>query len=185
MRIKQVFILHGIGGHAGIHWQQWLHDQLTDIGLRVLMPTLPDAERPDRATWLGEIKKIVADFDTRELVIVGHSVGATSAFDLVEQSTTRVGGLVSVSGLFTDYGAELNSYFLQVKGIDFAAVNANVGTAHVLYGDDDPYVPQKELREVADALHVEPVIFAKGGHLNSDAGFTEFPELLDIIKKIS
>lgn len=110
-----VLILHGIGGHAGIHWQQWLHDQLVQHGYTVIMPNLSAANHPDRQQWLTEVKQAVQGVDTTQLVVVGHSLGVTSALDFVEQSTTPVKGLVSVSGFAIDYGAELNGYFCARK----------------------------------------------------------------------
>jgi predicted alpha/beta hydrolase family esterase len=177
-------ILHGIGGHAGIHWEQWLHDELKEQGHTVIMPELPDSARPSRAQWLLEALQAIKDIDTTDLVIVGHSLGVTTALDLIEQSTTPVKALVSVSGFAIDYGAELNSYFLREKLVDFDRVRANIGTSVVIYGDNDPYVTQEALKHLADALCVGPTIIHEGGHLNTEGGYTKFPRLLDTITQI-
>ena len=78
----------------------------------------------------------------------------------------------------------MNSYFLSEKHIDFSRVKKHVENSFVIFGDNDPYVPQKELRMVADQLGVAPKIIKDGGHLNTDTGFTTFPYLLEIIKKL-
>lgn len=178
-----VLILHGIGGHAGIHWQQWLHDELKEHGYNVIMPTLSNSVHPDRQQWLSEIKQAVANIDTDKLIIVGHSLGTPSALDFIEEAESPLAGLVSVSGFATDYGLELNSYFLKEKAIDFDKVRANLKSVAVVYGDDDPYVTQEALQQLADELHVEPLIIPSGGHLNSERGYTTFPQLLDVILK--
>lgn len=90
-------------------------------------------------------------------------------------------GLVSVSGFASDYGLELNSYFLREKDIDFDIVCRHTKQNKVIYSDNDPYVIQQALKEVADKLHVDPIIIHDGGHLNAAAGFTEFPLLLDAV----
>ena len=179
-----VLILHGIEGHPGIHWQQWLHDELVKKGHKVIMPLLPDSNHPDRETWLKTALGSIADTGAGDLVIVGHSLGVPTALDLIEQLKSPIKALVSVSGFFSDYGAELNGYFLREKGVDFAAVNKDLEKAFVVYGDDDPYVPQEELKSLAESLNVEPVIMPKGGHLNTDAGYTTFPLLLEIIERL-
>ena len=51
-----ILILHGIGGKAGSHWQQWLHDELVKSNHNVIMPTLSDNDKPDRNTWLLEVQ---------------------------------------------------------------------------------------------------------------------------------
>ncbi len=179
-----VLILHGIDGHAGIHWQEWLHNELEILGHKVIMPTLPDAHHPKRSTWLSTIEQIVAHVPTSELVLVGHSLGVASALDFVEGSPTPIKGLVSVSGFATNYGAVLNAYFMAERSIDFTKVNKKLENAFVFYGSNDPYVPQTELANLAMQLSVSPTIIPNGGHLNADAGFTTFPELLSTITAI-
>lgn len=179
-----ILILHGIQGYAGIHWQKWLNDQLTAKGHRVLMSNLPNAEHPDRSQWLQTVKKIVADCDLSDLVIVGHSLGVVTALDFIEQASVSIKALVSVSGFSKDYNAELNSYFLKEKDINFEKARKNLKKAVVIYGDNDPYVPQEILKLLADKLNVKPTIIKNGGHLNTDAGFATFPELLKIINDL-
>jgi predicted alpha/beta hydrolase family esterase len=180
--MKTVLIIHGISGHAGIHWQQWLHDELEEQGHKVLMPDMPEPDHPDRKTWLEEIKQTLNEVNLGQLSIVGHSLGATTALDFIEQSSSPVNRLLSVAGFAKDYGAELNSYFLNEKSIDFKSVRDKLRWTAVVYGDNDPYVPQTALKYMADSLGVQPVIVPNGGHLNSEAGFTKFPQLLEMLR---
>lgn len=179
-----ILILHGIGGHAGIHWQQWLHDELEKRGHQVIMPNLSDSDHPDRQQWLSEVKQAAKGIDTGGLIIVGHSLGVTSALDFIEQSPTPVAGLVSVSGFAVDYGAELNSYFLKEKTVDLGKLHARLDQAVIFYGDDDPYVTQEALKQLADGLGVTPIVIHEGGHLNTERGYTSFPQLLDAIERL-
>ena len=181
----QVLILHGIGGHAGIHWEQWLHDELTKRGFSVHMPDLPDSDHPDRAIWLRTVEEVAHDIDPSELIIVGHSLGVTTALDFIEKATKPVKALVSVSGFASDYGAELNSYFLRTRTIDLAKARQNVGQVVVVYGDDDPYVAPAALAEVAEAMGVQPIVVAGGGHLNTERGYTTFPALLEQVLRVA
>jgi predicted alpha/beta hydrolase family esterase len=179
-----ILIIHGIGGHAGIHWQQWLNDALAAQGHRVIMPELPNADHPDRQIWLKEITEAVANTNLNELVIVGHSLGVTTALDFLEHVSSPIKALVSVSGFATDYGAAFNSYFLQAKTIDFKTVRNNIAESYVLYSNDDPYVTPAALQEVATELGVEPIVIHDGGHFNTESGFSDFPQLLAVIEAI-
>ncbi|PIU68687.1 hypothetical protein COS81_03035 [candidate division WWE3 bacterium CG06_land_8_20_14_3_00_42_16] len=178
-----VLIIHGIEGRAGDHWEQWLHDELLKRGLKVIMPSLPESVHPQRKAWEQKIRELTASTDPRNLIIVGHSLGATTALDCIEQLDKPLKTLISVSGFAEDYGAELNSYFLRARTIEMEKVKQNVRQAYVLYGDNDPYVSQPVLKSLADKLGVEPLVLKNGGHLNSTAGFTKFPQILEIIKK--
>ena len=179
-----ILILHGIDGHAGIHWQQWLNEQLRMHGHKVIMPNLPDANRPSRRVWLDTIKEAIKDIDLSRLIIVAHSLGVPSALDFIESLSGKIAGLISVSGFADDYGAKLNSYFMAEKEIDFGKVNESLQHASVIYGDNDPYVPQSSLKLLADNLGVKPIVIKEGGHLNTDAGYTSFPLLLDVIQEM-
>ena len=146
------------------------------------MPDLSESSHPDRKVWLKAAQEIIKDIDPSDLVIVAHSLGVTTALDLIEQFPVRA--LISVSGFAFDYGAELNSYFLSEKTVDFEKVNKNFKQVFVIYGDNDPYVPQDVLKSLAEHLIVKPEIITNGGHLNTDSGFIIFPRLLEIIKLI-
>lgn len=178
-----VLILHGIMGKAGENWGQWLHDELSKKGYTVQMPTLPQANHPDRREWLRTITNLMATF-SGDTIIVAHSLGVTSALDYLEATTHPLKGLISISGFADDYGLELNSYFLAKKPIDFAKVHKNLEQAFVFFGDNDPYVPQASLQALANELSVTPVIIPNGGHLNAAAGFTRFPQVLDVILSV-
>jgi predicted alpha/beta hydrolase family esterase len=54
----------------------------------------------------------------------------------------------------------------------------------VIYGDNDPYVSRDALADLAQQLGVTPVIIPGGGHLNSDSGYSQFPQLLEIVQAI-
>ncbi len=175
-----ILILHGIEGHAGVHWQQWLYDELIKLDNEVIMPNLPDSHHPDRKIWLKVVREIIKSTDSSNLVIVAHSLSVATSLDLTEKVPIRA--LISVSGFAIDYGVELNSYFLREKVIDFNKVNKNLERAFVIYSDDDPYVPQEVLKSLAESLKVKPEIIPDGGHLNTDSGYATFPRLLEIIK---
>ncbi|MDO8559007.1 MAG: alpha/beta fold hydrolase [bacterium] len=177
-----ILILHGIGGYAGIHWQKWLYGNLIKDGYKVIMPDLPKPDRPNRKDWLRAVQEIIKSVDSSDLIIVAHSLGVATALDLTEQLPVKA--LISVSGFASDYGAELNDYFLKEKIIDFKKVNKSLKQVFVIYGDNDPYVPQEVLKSLADSLNVKPEIIVNGGHLNTDSGYTVFPRLLEIIKLI-
>jgi len=179
--MKTALIVHGIGGHAGIHWQQWLHDELLKRDYIVVMPDLPEPDHPDRKTWLAEIQKTLDGVNLRQLTIIGHSLGVTTALDFISQADSQINRLLSVAGFAEDYGAELNSYFLRERSIDFEKVRTNLRWAAVVYGDNDPYVPQSALQHVAESLAVKPVIIPGGGHLNTEAGFSQFPALIEML----
>jgi predicted alpha/beta hydrolase family esterase len=178
-----ILILHGIMGYAGENWGQWLHDQLVAKGHTVIMPTLPKAERPDRAEWLRTVEDLLKDVDHDQLIIVAHSLGVVTAQDYAEGHEFR--GLVSVSGFASPYGHPMNEYFVAKHWIDPHMVRANIKKIAIFYGDNDPHVSREALAELPREFGVRPTIIHGGGHLNAAAGFTEFPALLAAVEKMA
>ena len=115
---------------------------------------------------------------------MGHSLGVPSALDYIEQSEQSITALISVSGFYRSYGFEPNQYFMEEKNIDINKASKKIGTSYVICSDNDPYVTQKELLGLANALDVNPIIITEGGHINQTAGFNKLPEVMNIINSI-
>ena len=180
--MKTVLILHGIASKAGDNWMRWLHDELVDKGYKVLMPQLPNTNHPDRHEWLKAVEDVLKDIDFDDLIIVGHSLGVTTALDLLENENKKLPLFISVSGFYYAYGLKLNDYFLNEKVIDIGKVSKLIGKAVVIHSDDDPYVSQDALKDLAKNLGVSAFVIHKGGHINSERGYTKLPLLLKYIK---
>lgn len=180
-----ILILHGFEGHAGIHWQQWLHDQLKKKGYTVIMPQLPKPKHPDRSQWVKSVLKLTNKIKPNDLVIVGHSLGVVTALDYIEQTSEKIKGFISVAGFAEAYDSPHTDAFMKQKKLDFKKINAHIEHAYVLYGDDDPYVPQDTLLALARILKIEPMVMDMGGHLNTESGYDTFPLLLELIKEMS
>ncbi|HEX7259975.1 MAG TPA: alpha/beta hydrolase [Candidatus Saccharimonadia bacterium] len=180
----KVVILHAIQSNPSAHWLPWLKKQLEEEHIEVVIPELSAPDHPDRAQWLADAKAAIGSVDPDELILVGHSLGVTTALDYLEQAEMPVRGLVSTAGFYQDYGNELNSYFLKTKAIDMQVVRHHLTNAFVFYGDNDPYVTQEALRAMADGLLVDPVVIKGGGHLNDEAGYTSFPQLFETVMEL-
>ncbi len=183
--MKSVLILHDLGGYTGIQWEQWLHDELLKRGFIVTMPSLSNAEYPDRNVWLEEVEQTMLTIDTENLIIVGHSIGVEVGLDYIEQSVIPIQALISVSGFTSDFGEQRYSHFLQQKAVDFSKVKTKLKQAVVLYGDDDRYVPLAAFQQLAADLGVAPLVIHGGGHLNTENGYTTFPKVLSLVEQLA
>ncbi len=46
------------------------------------------------------------------------------------------------------------------------------------YTENDPYVKYNAEKDFADTVATKQIVIKDGGHLNSESGYHEFPELL-------
>lgn len=184
-RQLRVIILHGAHGGPDTNWFPWLHADLERHGVEVMRPRFPTPHGQSLKAWFDAYDDATVALPALPTVLVGHSLGAAFALRLVERSTAPMGGLFLAAGFvgalgLPDYDTINASFFIQP--FDWTGVRTRMGAAcHVWAGDNDPYVPLARSQTVADALAVPLEVVPSGGHLNSETGFTTFPQLRDAI----
>ena len=76
---------------------------------------------------------------------------------------------------------ELNRTFV-TKSFDWTKTKNNCKRFYVINSDDDLYVPLEKGKALAENLGTELITIKNAGHMNEEAGYTEFSFLLDKIK---
>lgn len=176
----KVVILHGTKGSPEGNWYSWLADQLQERGFENTAPKLPTPEHQSLSSWLAAFQAQCGPISP-DTILIGHSCGAVLILRLLEKSRVAAACTVLVAppagaiGI-PEYDA-LNASFLQ-QPFDWTRIVSNAGRLAYFMGDDDPYVPQVQLRAIADELNVDPMVIEAGGHLNAESGYRTFPQLL-------
>lgn len=182
--MKTALLIHGAYGNPKENWMPWLKEELEQFDYEVIAPTFPTPENQNLGSWLDVLKPRLAKLDN-ESVLVGHSIGAVFMLSILEKLKSPIYTAVFVSGFLHDLGNndfdKINNSFYD-KDFDWQLIKGNARSIVVFHGDDDPYVPLKEAKYLAENLGTKIKVIKNGGHLNESAGFTEFPELLKVIK---
>jgi hypothetical protein len=120
-------------------------------------------------------------------VIVAHSLGCAFALYLLEASGVIVTAAVLVGGFVDPLGIpefdHLNRTFVD-RRVDWHRVRSAARRVRLLLSSDDPYVPLSLGLRVGEGLDITPDVLSGAGHMNSDAGFSEFPLLLGVINEL-
>ena len=179
----KIFIIHGAYGNPKNNWIPWLKQKLETEGYFVEVPKFPTPENQNITAW----RDVWADYESKlnkDSVVIGHSIGATFSLDIVERAYTKIKGLVLISGFLQALDNKtfdkINATFYQ-DSFDFKIIRNNCQNISILHGDNDPYVPISEAKNLGKLLKTNPIIIKNAGHFNVDAGYTKFPELLNII----
>lgn len=179
-------ILHGTLGSPTGNWFGWLAQELKGVGIDSYVPTLPTPQGQDLEGWMSAVEEQCPP-QNGGTILVGHSLGAVLALRLLERSRQPVHSTILVSPPLDEIGIReidvLNSSFLE-HPFDWGKIRANSGNLRFFMGDDDQYVPQSQLHEIARRLDVHPIVVAGGGHLNSETGFNSFPQLLMELRRM-
>ena len=102
-------------------------------------------------------------------------------------STCQIAATFLVAGLNAKIGIpeydNLNSSFLAAP-LQWDKIRNSSQTFQCLIGSNDPYVPFEQPISISQKLNCSPIIIKDGGHLNSESGYNEFPQLISELTKM-
>lgn len=183
--MRNAFIIHGTGWHSQENWFPWLQAKLEDIGISTSVPDfwvwIPNVD-----DWQKIFEKYVWDI-TEETLLIWHSLWGAFLLRLLENYQWKIHLLVTVgSPVWIQPIRFYESDFAFLHGFDFEweSIVNKVQHSLVFHSDDDPYVSLWNGQELAKKLGTKLSFIPNSWHFNEAAWFTEFPQLLEEIKKI-
>lgn len=181
---RRIVILHGTGGTADGNWFPWLKQKLEEAGATCIVPDLPPPERQSLGSWRRAYHRQIKDGLTEQDILIGHSAGALLALRLLEQWQRPISTCYLICPFTRDLGLDFDYYngTFYDEPFNWAHIKRAAQQFKIYAGTDDPYVKTGYVKEVARKLEVPVSWIESGGHLNSDSGYTEFPQLLADIK---
>lgn len=184
--MKNAIILHGTSSSSKSNWFPWLSTELEAAGWQVWVPDLPGADTPIASVYTEYILSNVPFAIDEHTTIIGHSSGAVEVLALLQALPTesKIHEAVLV-GSFTKLLASepewpmLSGLF--EEDFDFDKIRSMSGCFTFYHGDNDPYCPIDQARDLAQETGGELNIIPGAGHFSYelDSRFVEFPELRD------
>ncbi len=174
--MKQKFLF--IHGNQSVSWRfafaPWLKNELEKLGFETFFETLPDPIFARAEYWLPFLKNHIKGND----VIIGWSSGAVAAMRFAESNKLK--GSILIAPSYTDLGDTLekkSGYF--DNPWDWKNIKENQNKIVLIYGDNDPYIPQDQFEFIASKLNPVVIKVPDGKHFQE---YTQFPLLLNYIK---
>lgn len=177
MKPRIVFVHGNDTMHWSFAWAPWLKAQLEQLGFQTFFETMPDSILARSEYWLPFLREY-ANVGKQD-VIVGWSSGAVAAMRYAEAHTIH--GSILVSPCYTDLGDEMEkqSGYYDAPW-QWNKIKTNQEKIALIWGDDDPYIPQEEFAFIAEKLSATQIKVAGGKHFIEQG---QFPELLEYIKQ--
>ncbi len=183
MNKNLVIIIHGAYGNSKENWFPWLKSEILRTGVAATTPDFPTPENQTVENWTRLLDKNI-DGNYSGLTLVGHSASCAFILGKLETVPTPIKAAFLVSSFIRDLDLpefdKINGQFYH-RDFNWKRIRANCGNFFVFHSDNDPYVPLDCGKEIAEMLNVKLRIIKNGGHLNTEAGYTKFPVLLDEI----
>lgn len=173
--MRRLIFIYGTT-HWSFAWGPWVKVELEKSGFETFFDTIPDSIIARAEYCLPFLKdKVKAG---KKDVIIGWSTGATAAMRYAEDN--KILGSILVAPSYTDLNSESekqSGYFDHPW--QWEKIKNNQEKIALIYGDDDPEIPQTDFEFIAKQLSPTVIKVHKAGHFIEHQ---DFPELLKYIK---
>lgn len=180
----KIVVIHGTGGQPGGNWFPWLKRRLASAGCKTIAPSFPTPDGQSLTAWKKVFQDQVGDLQPN-MILIGHSLGAGFVLNLLEESSVPVLATISVCGFVGNLGLpeydQLNKTFVDHE-FNWRQIRNNMGKTTLFCSDNDPYVPITKSQELSSKLQIPLTVITGAKHINSEAGYFEFPAILEEIQ---
>lgn len=198
----QFVIFHGSFGTPEKNWEPYLKTELEKLGQDVLTPAFP-VDTWDRVTELGEnhqsdiqnLANWTKTFEEKVLpyvkknepiCFIAHSLAPVFLLHMIDRYNLQLDCAIFVAPflekLHRSWQIDMVNNSFYKTDFDFDKLQKQIPLSYVLYSDNDPYVPIEKAKDFAKKLQSREIEIKGGGHFNEDAGYKEFPLLLELCK---
>jgi predicted alpha/beta hydrolase family esterase len=177
--MKAILIPGNGGGTPQDNYFPYLERELPKLSIQTINKQFPDAILARKEYWLPFLKEVGADENT---ILIGHSSGALAAMRYAEQNTIFASILIGACHTDLGYETEKQSHYYDDPW-NWKVIRDNQKWIIQFASTDDPYIPIDEARFVHENLNTEYYEYTDQGHFGRDKGRTEFPELVEALKK--
>lgn len=166
--MREVLILHGLGGSDKPHWQAWLADKLAKNPLfKLHFPALPERDSPSLEAWCVAAWAILEE--GRIETVVCHSLGCYLWAHLAARHPDlRVNKLLLVAPPRPALAWPALADFWPAPEVD---LRTTCDEGLVALSDNDELCSVNEGRLLAAGWGLPVAIFPKAGHINTAAGY--------------
>ena len=175
-------LVHGSFGSPFSNWIPYLRKEIEKKNLEVYTPDFPiGVGYQNYKNWSRLLNTYVeANIINENTIIFAHSIAPIFICKFLVENKIKVKRLVFVCGfnnylgIDKDYDAVNESMYFD----NLTDVKNYCDDIVCFYSDNDPYVKYEAEKDFADAITENQIMISGGSHLNSESGYTEFPELL-------
>lgn len=187
--LRRVFIIHGYQSNPKDCWFPWLKKELAKRGYKVFVPRMPNPARPEKSSWVEELKRVVGIPD-ENTVLVGHSLGAITILRYIEtlKQNQKIGGAVFVAGramgrkTFGGRYGKISSFFQ--SPINWRKIKRRCKKFTGIYSTDDPVVSTENGRLLKRKLGAKLILARNKGHFSRSDKVYKLPVALSAVADI-
>lgn len=171
------FIIPGLGNSGPDHWQTHFENS----GSNFCRINQKEWDAPAAKDWIEKIESTLSKYDLSTVVLIGHSLGCTVIANWAKEYKKVIKGalLVAPSDL------EASRYNFPTVGFDRVPLGKINFKTIVVASSNDEWVSLERAQFFAAQWDSEFINIGKAGHINAVSGFGEWPEGLEILKRLA
>jgi predicted alpha/beta hydrolase family esterase len=168
----------GVTNSSPRHWQSLWEKEFPERFRRIEQK---EWNTPVCTEWIDKIEEEVQKANPETVILVAHSLGCTAVAHWAQKFGTKIKGAFLVA----PSDCEAATYNFDTK--DFAPISLDALPVKTLVvaSSNDEYVSLERAEQFADAWGSEFINVGDKGHINAGAGFGEWNEGLQILKKLN
>jgi len=183
IKFQNAFIFHGTAGSPEGNWFPWLKIKLEDRGIVTTVPRFPTPIGESLNAWFKELNAQDEKISNNSLMI-GHSKGGMFLLKVLEQLKEPIDTAIFVSA---PIGIKPILYYDEDKlfsnfEFNWDKIRGKAKHFIVFHSDNDPYVSIENGIQLAKELGINMTFIPQAGHINAESGFTEFPQIIDVLE---
>ncbi len=170
MQKNQFLFLAGYGNSTGEHWQaKWFSQLSGSIWVD------QNWEEPKRDDWVEAIHSALEKV-SEPVVVISHSLGGLAFIEWANQYPDLLHKKIRGAFLVALPDADAESFPAAIQGFAHTPFNKIPAPTLMLVSQNDPYASFERSCLFASALGCELISIGNKGHINTAAGFGDWPE---------
>ena len=170
------FIIPGIGNSGEGHWQTYFET----LGNNFKRIEQLDWDTPNCNDWTETIEKAISNYDPKDVVLIGHSLGCIAISCWAKQYNKNIKGALLVAPSDT----EAPKYTFATTGFSPVPQDKINFKTIVVTSSNDPWVSMERVLLFAQNWNSELINIGEAGHINASSGHYEWIQGLEILKTL-
>lgn len=190
--MARVIAVHGWAGSPQHDWFPWLKTELVRLGNEVIVPEMPDSEKPNMHAWMAALTKASGKVDENTF-FVGHSIGCQTILRYLAMNPSQgvAGGVVLVAPWTTLKPESLSSQeekniarpWIEMP-IPWELAKKHSKKFVCFFSDNDEFVFVEDAVHFEQKLKAEIIIEHEMGHYSAGENVKRVPSVLMRLEKM-
>ena len=169
-------IIPGLGNSGPEHWQTYF-EQSGDNFKRVIQH---EWDAPTCKEWVENIDKAITYYDPSTVVLIGHSLGCTTIAHWAKESGKVIKGAMLVAP------SDIENPVYTFPAVGFSPIPTDIINfpTIVVASTNDPWVSLERATFFANQWGSKLICIGNAGHINTDSGFGNWQQGLEILNTL-